>query len=69
SVQEDTPTSGNVLDNASSPDGPLTITSVVIGGVEVAVGATTQLDEGEFTLNEDGSYTFVPADNFNGDLP
>ncbi|WP_426359944.1 retention module-containing protein [Pseudocolwellia sp. HL-MZ19] len=69
SVQEDTPTSGNVLDNASSPDGPLTITSVVIGGVEVAVGATTQLDEGAFTLNEDGSYTFVPADNFNGDLP
>ncbi|WP_441004598.1 beta strand repeat-containing protein, partial [Pseudocolwellia agarivorans] len=69
SVQEDTPTSGNVLDNASSPDGPLTITSVVIGGVEVAVGVTTQLDEGEFTLNEDGSYTFVPADNFNGDLP
>ena len=69
SVAEDGVLNGNVLDNASSTDGPLSITEFSIGGVTYAIGATAVLAEGEFTLNADGSYSFVPNANFNGPVP
>jgi hypothetical protein len=34
-----------------------------------AAGTTVNLAEGDLTLNADGSYTFVPASNYNGTVP
>ena len=68
-IDEDTTATGNVLDNADSPDGPLSVTSFTIDGVTYAIGDTASLPSGEFTLNADGSYTFIPAENYNGDVP
>ncbi|MBA6339354.1 tandem-95 repeat protein, partial [Colwellia sp. BRX8-7] len=69
SVAEDTTATGNVLDNAESADGPLTVTSFTVGGNTYNAGDTVTLTEGELTLNTDGSYTFTPNDNFNGAVP
>ncbi|TWX63355.1 tandem-95 repeat protein, partial [Colwellia hornerae] len=66
---EDTAISGNVLDNAETADGPLTVTSFTVDGNTYSAGDTVTLTEGELTLNADGSYTFIPADNFNGSVP
>ncbi|MCV6620753.1 MAG: retention module-containing protein, partial [Cellvibrionaceae bacterium] len=76
STNEDTPASGNVLDNSSNPDGPspATVTGFSIGGTSYAVGTTVPVTQagvaiGDFTLNSDGSYTFSPAPNYNGAGP
>ena len=66
---EDTAVSGNVLGNAASVDGPLTVTSFTVAGNTYAAGDTVTLAEGELTLNADGSYSFTPNDNFNGAVP
>ncbi|MGS2721168.1 retention module-containing protein [Paraglaciecola aestuariivivens] len=66
---EDTSVSGNVLTNASSADGTPVITSFVVGGVTYSAGATAKLTEGDLTLNANGSFTFVPATNYNGAVP
>ncbi|TWX60955.1 tandem-95 repeat protein, partial [Colwellia hornerae] len=68
-VAEDTSATGNVLDNAETADGPLTVTSFTVDGDAYNAGETVTLTEGELTLNADGSYTFTPADNFNGAVP
>ncbi|TWX62219.1 beta strand repeat-containing protein, partial [Colwellia hornerae] len=68
-IAEDTPATGNVLDNANSVDGPLTVMSFTVDGDTYNAGDTVTLTEGELTLNADGSYTFTPADNFNGSVP
>ena len=68
-IDEDETATGNVLDNAETADGPVTVVSFVIGSETFLAGATAQLAEGDFTLNADGSYTFVPADDYNGDVP
>ena len=67
--REDTAVSGNVLDNAASVDGPLTVTSFTVAGNTYTAGDTVTLAEGELTLNADGSYSFTPNDNFNGTVP
>ncbi|WP_085299801.1 Ig-like domain-containing protein [Cognaticolwellia mytili] len=69
STNEDTSISGNVLSNGSSADNPLSVTDFTIGGITFAIGTTATLAEGNLTLNADGSYTFVPADNYNGAVP
>ena len=74
SVSEDTPISGNLLTNASSADGTPVITQFTIGGTVFTVdptgtGTTATLAEGELTINADGSYTFVPAPDYNGPVP
>ncbi|MBA6399976.1 Ig-like domain-containing protein, partial [Colwellia sp. BRX10-4] len=66
---EDTTATGNVLDNAETADGPLTVTSFTVDGNTYNAGDTVTLAEGELTLNADGSYTFTPNDNFNGAVP
>ncbi|MBA6381358.1 MULTISPECIES: Ig-like domain-containing protein, partial [unclassified Colwellia] len=66
---EDTAVSGNVLNNADSVDGPLTVHSFTVNGNTFNAGDTVTLVEGELTLNADGSYTFTPNDNFNGAVP
>uniref|UniRef100_UPI002620A661 retention module-containing protein n=1 Tax=uncultured Pseudoteredinibacter sp. TaxID=1641701 RepID=UPI002620A661 len=75
-TNEDTPISGNVLDNSSNPDGPspATVSGFSIGGTNYAVGTTVPVTQagvaiGDFTLNSDGSYTFSPAPNYNGAGP
>ncbi|MBA6339398.1 cadherin-like domain-containing protein, partial [Colwellia sp. BRX8-7] len=68
-IAEDTTATGNVLDNAATADGPLTVTSFTVDGNTYNAGDTVTLTEGELTLNTDGSYTFTPNDNFNGAVP
>ncbi len=54
-TDEDTPVTIDVLDNDSDPDGdPLTVTE-----------ATSP--DGDVTINPDGTITFTPDENFNGD--
>ncbi|MBA6250602.1 hypothetical protein, partial [Colwellia sp. MB3u-55] len=57
-IAEDTIATGNVLDNAATADGPLTVTSFTVGGNTYNAGDTVTLAEGELILNADGSYTF-----------
>ncbi|TCL66597.1 hypothetical protein EV196_1031, partial [Mariniflexile fucanivorans] len=47
----------------------LTITQYVVGTTTYPAGTTAALTEGDLTINADGSYTFVPASNFNGTVP
>ncbi|WP_164718175.1 Ig-like domain-containing protein [Colwellia sp. Arc7-635] len=69
SVAEDMPASGNVLANANTVDGPLTVTSFTVEGNTYAAGDTVSVTGGELTINTDGTYTFTPDDNFNGTVP
>ncbi len=59
-----------LLNNDSDPDGdPLTIVSFVVNGNTYSAGTTVHLAEGDLTINADGSYTFVPANGYTGNLP
>ena len=70
-VDEDTPLSGNLLDNATDPDGDiLEITEFTVDGVSYNAGTTVDMpDIGIIEVNNDGSYTFTPAPNYNGEVP
>lgn len=60
---------GNVLDNDFDPenDNLLVDSAIEVNGNTVSIGQTTNLDSGgEFTLNDDGTYTYNPADTFVG---
>ena len=59
STAEDTPVSGNVLVNATDVDGDELTYSLVEGPAA---------EEGALTFNDDGSYSFVPAKDFNGEV-
>jgi VCBS repeat-containing protein/CshA-type fibril repeat protein len=77
STPEDTPVSGNVLDNDtdSDPGDSKTLTQFVVDGVTVAVppgavgGSTTIAGVGTLTLKADGSYSFTPVADWNGNVP
>ncbi|MGP5437824.1 Ig-like domain-containing protein, partial [Psychrobacter alimentarius] len=82
STAEDTTLTGNALTNDSDVDGDtLSIDSATVdvngSGTQVALvlGDATAITDingdaiGDLTLNADGSYTFVPAPNFNGTVP
>lgn len=59
-----------LLDNDSDPDGdPISIVSFSIGGNSYSPGTTVNLPEGNLTINADGSYTFVPASGYTGNVP
>jgi alpha-tubulin suppressor-like RCC1 family protein len=66
---------GNVLDNDKNDDDTttgLTVTAFSIAGQAgpFTVGtAYTIPNVGEFTINADGTYEFVPATDFSGDVP
>ncbi|MGX1739931.1 Ig-like domain-containing protein, partial [Bosea sp. NPDC055353] len=68
---EEVPVSGNVLTNDTDIDGgPLTVAQFEIGGTAYAAGDTATIaGVGQLSINADGSYTFVPALNFNGPVP
>ena len=56
-----------VLGNDSDPDGDLiTVIDFTVGGTTYVAGTTVTLAEGSFTLNSDGSLTFVPNTNYSG---
>ncbi|NYT26322.1 tandem-95 repeat protein, partial [Alcaligenaceae bacterium] len=84
STDEDTALTGNVLTGEGAgdiadtdPDGdPLRVTSFTVdtngdGGAEMfTAGATAEIEGvGTLVLNENGSYTFTPAENWNGTVP
>ncbi|QTL93969.1 retention module-containing protein [Aeromonas jandaei] len=72
-TQEDSPISGNLLDNSTNPDGPATSTIVSYDwGINIGVPAgvaATITGVGTLIINADGSYTFTPATNYDGTVP
>ncbi|MEP0940453.1 MAG: Ig-like domain-containing protein [Rhizobiaceae bacterium] len=75
---EDTPlivnAASGVLSNDHDGDGSglgvgVTVTTFTVDGTPYAANATANLTQGDLTLNDDGSYSFVPAANFNGSVP
>jgi CshA-type fibril repeat protein len=77
STPEDTPVSGNVLTNDTDSDSgdSKTVTQFVVDGVTIvvpagAVGATTSIaGVGNLTVKADGSYSFSPLADWNGNVP
>jgi hypothetical protein len=73
---EDVTVNGNVItDNTgagvdSDLEGdPLSVTQFVVGAGTYTAGDTANLAEGDLTINGDGSFSFVPASNYNGPVP
>ena len=62
---EDTPVVIDVLANDSDVDSELSV--IGIDGGPIAVGETVAVAHGSVTLNEDGTLTFTPASDFNGE--
>ena len=63
-------TADGILKNDSDIDGnALTVTQISIGGTTYLAGSSASITEGDLTVNSDGSYTFTPATDFNGDFP
>jgi hypothetical protein len=69
SIAENLSVTGNVLTNAASADGTPVVSDFTVNGTTFAVGETAELTEGDLIVNDDGRYSFVPRDNFNGDVP
>ncbi|MGI2059704.1 beta strand repeat-containing protein, partial [Shewanella baltica] len=68
-VDEDTAATGNVLDNDSDVDSTLSVVSFEVGGTTYVAGTEVTLEGGTLILNADGSYTFTPNENWNGQVP
>ncbi|PTQ03600.1 VWA domain-containing protein, partial [Vibrio sp. ZF 223] len=68
-VDEDTSVSGNVLTNDTDADNILSLQSIEVGGTSYNVGETITLTGGELTVEQDGSYAFVPSDHWSGNVP
>ncbi|WP_220783777.1 Ig-like domain-containing protein, partial [Shewanella sairae] len=66
---EDTTATGNVLDNDTDIDNDLSVVSFEVNGNTYAVGTTVGLEGGLLVINQDGSYTFTPNENWNGSVP
>ncbi|MEZ8188308.1 Ig-like domain-containing protein, partial [Shewanella sp. 5S214] len=68
-VAEDTIATGNVLDNDSDVDSDLSVSSFEVDGQTYTAGTEVALEGGVLIINEDGSYTFTPNENWNGTVP
>ncbi|MFK3975960.1 retention module-containing protein, partial [Shewanella vesiculosa] len=68
-VAEDTVATGNVLDNDSDVDSDLSVSSFEVNGQTYTAGTEVALEGGVLIINEDGSYTFTPNENWNGTVP
>jgi CshA-type fibril repeat protein len=72
-TNEDTPVTGNVLTNDSgsgSTAAALTVTTFTVGGVTYNAGDTATIaGVGTIIINANGSYTFTPLANYNGNVP
>ncbi len=63
------PASG-VLVNDNDPDNnSLLIVDFTVNGTVYTVGQIASLAEGDFTMNSDGSFSFVPTPNYTGNVP
>ncbi|AQS38244.1 putative calcium-binding protein [Shewanella psychrophila] len=68
-IDEDTVATGNVLDNDSDIDNDLSVVSFEVNGDTYTTGTTVQLEGGSLIINDDGTYTFTPNENWNGSVP
>ncbi|MCL1099709.1 retention module-containing protein, partial [Shewanella gelidii] len=68
-IAEDEIATGNVLDNDEDPDSDLSVITFTVGGIEYPAGTEVPLEGGVLVINPDGSYTFTPNPDWNGDLP
>nr|WP_275441553.1 cadherin domain-containing protein [Psychrobium sp. MM17-31] len=71
-TQENETLNGNVLTNDSDVDNTLIIETFILPGdttIYQAGNTGTIENVGTFTLNSDGSYTFVPEENYSGNVP
>ncbi|MNQ40907.1 RTX-I toxin determinant A from serotypes 1/9 [compost metagenome] len=70
-ILEDQTASGNVLTGATDADhDTLTVTEYTINGRTYTAGTSTTItDVGTIVINANGSYTFNPAANWNGEVP
>ncbi|WP_165357464.1 Ig-like domain-containing protein, partial [Sphingosinicella sp. CPCC 101087] len=68
---EDTPLSGNVLDNDRDPDGdPLRVTGFEVNGQAYPAGETARIPGvGTLVIDPSGNYSFTPDQNWNGSVP
>lgn len=67
---EDTPISGNVLDNLTDADSTShSVTSFTVEGSTYAPGAAAIVTGGTLSIAANGAYTFTPDENFHGDMP
>ncbi|WP_283182431.1 retention module-containing protein [Pseudomonas svalbardensis] len=69
---EDSVATGNVLNNDSDADTPLSITSFTVAGMagSFTAGQTaTIVGVGTLTIGTNGNYTFTPDTNYNGAVP
>ena len=64
-VGEDVPGIFYVLGNDSDADGPLAV--LAVDGTAITAGDTVAVAHGSVTLNADGTLTFAPAEDFNGE--
>ncbi|WP_351188531.1 retention module-containing protein, partial [Shewanella sp. TB4-MNA-CIBAN-0142] len=68
-VAEDSVATGNVLDNDGDVDSDLSVVTFEVDGQTYPAGTEVTLDGGVLIINEDGSYTFTPNENWNGQVP
>uniref|UniRef100_UPI00129E0D62 Ig-like domain-containing protein n=1 Tax=Shewanella sp. TC10 TaxID=1419739 RepID=UPI00129E0D62 len=68
-IAEDTVAEGNVLDNDSDTDDVLSVVSFEVNGETYNAGDSVTLEEGVLVLNSDGSYSFTPNADWNGQVP
>ncbi|MGX9463622.1 Ig-like domain-containing protein, partial [Shewanella sp. A14] len=66
---EDTQVTGNVLDNDSDPDSDLSVVSIEVDGQTYPAGTEVTLAGGLLIVDENGTYSFTPSDNWNGQVP
>ncbi|MEJ2471728.1 MAG: Ig-like domain-containing protein [Desulfuromonadales bacterium] len=68
---EDTPVSGNVLDNVDDPDGdPTSVVDFTVDGTTYDAGDTATISGvGTLVIESDGTFTFSPAPGYNGPVP
>jgi VCBS repeat-containing protein len=76
SVAEDGSLTGNVLNNTSNANGPVTVTNFTVDtnndGTRESFAANqtaTITGVGTLRINTDGTYTFTPNTNYNGPVP
>ncbi|WP_189062400.1 Ig-like domain-containing protein, partial [Shewanella hanedai] len=68
-INEDGTATGNVLDNDSDVDDVLAVASFEVDGTTYPAGTSVELEGGTLVINQDGSYTFTPNENWNGTVP
>ncbi len=71
SGDEDTEQTGTVLEKTVDDNGAaLTVTTFTVEGTTVTAGTPVAIPNiGSLTIDSDGTYTFTPVANFNGDVP